>query len=88
MIPPNLDCARLLRDSGACAVADLDHALAGALQHVDPAQHQELKLLYGRLMGEVISTLINPAIKAFPELEMDDADWKAIVECSRNRKAF
>lgn len=75
----SIDCARAVRDGGIDAMAALDAALHRALADVPPDQARELKLAFGRVMGEVILELINPAVRAFPELKPDDAQWAAVV---------
>jgi hypothetical protein len=80
MTPPTINCARAVRDGGIDAMAALNAAVSEALAHVAKEHEQELKRAFGRLMGEVIEELINPAISAFPELELDEAAWVAIAK--------
>ena len=76
---PTRACAEALRDGGIDAVAALDDALALALHDV-PEDHQaEIKRMIGNAMSGILDVTLRPAIRAFPELEPDEATWKAIV---------
>lgn len=79
MIPPTITCARALRDAGIDAMATLDFAVAAALAGLTAKQASEVKLAFGTVMGQVVEQLINPAVKAFPELAPDEATWAAIA---------
>lgn len=84
MTPPTLACARALRDGGIDAVAALDGALAAALDGLSDEEARELKGGVGPLTTEVIDKIINPAVRAFPELAPDSATW---TEVARERAA-
>ncbi len=58
----------------------LNQGLRDALVGLDEREQQELKLLFGRVMGAVAETLLNPAIAAFPELEPNEEIWNAVVK--------
>ena len=82
---PTEEFARAVRDGGIHALAALNHALASALDSL-PANHElsndelrDLKRLFGDVMAEIVGTIINPAIRAFPELEPSQATWSAAV---------
>ena len=77
---PTIACARAARDGGIDAMAALDSALHAALAGLPAAQAQELKHLFGRVMGEIVLEIITPAVRAFPELAVDDAAWAAIAK--------
>ncbi len=68
-------------------MAALNDAVIGALTNVDPLYHKEIKRVFGDLMGEVITQLIDPAIKAFPELSPDDAAWREIATSRAKSRA-
>ncbi len=80
MITPTLACARAVRDGAIDAMAALDYALPEALVGLSEKQARDLKLAFGNVMGELVEQLINPAVKAFPELETDALAWSAIVK--------
>ncbi len=61
-------------------MAALDTALAEALLNTPSEQAHELKHVSGRVMGEVVLEVINPAIHAFPQLNPDDAIWADVVK--------
>jgi len=83
--PPTLQFARAARDGGIRAVAALDFSLAqamtapGADHGLSDEQLEGLKRLFALAMGEVIDRLINPAVRAFPELEPSQEIWAAVV---------
>lgn len=61
-------------------MAALDEALREALIGVPSKFEQELKRAFGQAMAEVVEKLINPAVSAFPELELDEAAWVGIAK--------
>ena len=75
---PTIECARAVRDGGIDAMAALNEALREAIELLPPAQADELKRAFGRVMGDLVEEIINPAIKAFPELDPDPATWIAV----------
>lgn len=84
---PTEDCARLVRDGGIDAVAGLDAALRDALVGLSPKEQLQLKHAFGAVMGEIIEKLINPALRAFPELEPDQTAWHAIAKARAAMRA-
>lgn len=79
MVPQNIESARAMRDGGIDAMAALDSALRTALDGISQENSTELKDVFGKVMGEVVFEIINPAIKAFPGLAVDDAAWRQIA---------
>jgi ubiquinone biosynthesis protein UbiJ len=79
MTPPSRTCARAIRDGGIDAMAALDSALSAALDGLSPDQARELKRMFGHLMGEIVDQLINPAVRAFPDLKADQPTWASIA---------
>lgn len=77
---PTIDCARAVRDGGIDAMAALNEALRKALVDVPPHQVDEFKLVFGRIMGDLVEEIINPAIAAFPALDVSEAEWIAIAK--------
>lgn len=84
-----IDSARAARDGGIDAIAALDTALRAALEGLPADEATELKRTVGHLMGEVIDHLVNPAIRAFPDLAIEEeAEWVGIArERARERSA-
>lgn len=76
---PTIACARVVRDGGIDAMAALDSAVRAALASLPAEQASELKQAFGRVMGEIVSELINPAVRAFPELALDESTWTAVA---------
>ncbi|WP_090445439.1 hypothetical protein [Duganella sp. CF458] len=76
---PTLDSARSARDGGIDAMAALDKAVREVLVGLSDADQKKIKLAFGEVMGEVVEKLINPAIRAFPELDLDQTTWTAIA---------
>lgn len=79
MVHPTLASARATRDGGIHAVAALDFALTTALAVLPAEQAQDLKHTFGRVMGEIIEHIINPAVQEFPELTLEKCEWISIV---------
>ena len=61
-------------------MAALNEALREAIAGLTPGQADELKLAFGRVMGELVVEIINPAVRAFPELDPDPATWIAVAK--------
>ena len=79
MTPSTIDSARHIRDGGIDAIAALDHALREAMVGVSQQEQQALKTAFGKVMGEITVELINPAVRAFPELDPDESTWAAVA---------
>lgn len=82
-----LDAARALRDGGIDAMAALDDMLSEALKFLPEAQHADVKLATGRVMGLVIEQIINRAIAAFPELNPSEQTWALVAKTKALRRA-
>jgi hypothetical protein len=80
MTPPTLVCAQFVRDGGIDAMVALNDALTKAISGLAPQDQEDLKRTFGRVMGEVVTEIINPAIAAFPELGPDDTTWAAVAK--------
>lgn len=80
MKPPTITCARLVRDGGIDAMAALNEALREAIVGLAPQDQENLKRAFGRVMGEVVEEIINPAVHAFPELDPDEGTWIAVAK--------
>ena len=80
MTPPTIHSARLVRDGGIDAMAALDAALGEAIIGLAPQDQQNLKRAFGDVMAAVVEKLINPAVRAFPELNPDDATWATVAK--------
>jgi len=75
-----LNCARAIRDGGIDAVAALNEALVHALVDAPQDSHREIKLAIGRAMAAVLDETVNPAVRAYPELDPSDETWIAIAK--------
>ncbi|MBI3347269.1 MAG: hypothetical protein HY020_08675 [Burkholderiales bacterium] len=69
-----------MRDAGIDAMAALDGAVADAIVNLAPEQAREVKLAFGRTMSAVMDAMINPAVKAFPELDPDESTWASVAK--------
>jgi hypothetical protein len=61
-------------------MAALDQALCEALAGLTSEQASELKLAFARVMGELVTEIINPTFSAYPELEPDQKTWNAVAK--------
>jgi len=68
-----------MRDGGIDAVAALEAALAEALVHASQDSHPEMKLAVGRAMAAILDETVNPAIRAYSQLEPSQETWMAIA---------
>jgi hypothetical protein len=80
MTPPTFASAQIVRDGGIDAMAALNDALRKAVIGLSTEDQEKLNRVFGQVMGEVVTEIINPAIAAFPELNPDDATWSAIAK--------
>lgn len=69
-----------MRDGGIDAMAALNSALELALVGIPQEQAAELRRVTGDAMGEICEKIIFPAVRAFPELELDQADWSKVAK--------
>src|SRR5450830_659706 len=90
MNPPTREFARAARDGGIHAVAALELSYSQAMSTLGvnhglaDSQLKELKLAFAHAMSEMIDRMINPAIRAFPELDPSQSVWSgAVLEQSR-----
>jgi hypothetical protein len=74
-----IESARLMRDGGIAAISELVLALNEALVAVSSENARALKLAVGEVMGEIALKVINPAIQAFPELELNESGWTEVA---------
>jgi hypothetical protein len=85
-----IESARLMRDGGIAAMSALNLALNEALVGVPLENARALKLAVGDAMGEISLKIINPAVQAFPELELDESGWNEVARlraCARCNRA-
>ena len=69
----------MMRDGGIAAISALDLALNEALVGVSSENARALKLAIGDAMGEIALKIINPAMQAFPELELNESGWTQVA---------
>ena len=79
MTPSSIKCARGMRDAGIDAMAALNSVLPELLNGLSEQEARELRQTFGAVMAEVVDKLINPAVRAFPELQTDAAAWAAVA---------
>ena len=82
-----LEAARLLRDGCIDAAAALDTALRDALKRLPKEDRSTWTQAIGRAMAEVFDQVMNPALVAFPELEVDEAAWVKIAREQAAKRA-
>ena len=82
-----LAAAQALRDGGIDACAALSEAANRVLAHLPAEQAPAAKQAIGRAMAAVLAETVEPAIKAFPELDPDDATWLAVVRATAKARA-
>lgn len=75
-----IEIARIMRDGGIDAMAALDSALKLALVGIPQERAVELKRATGDAMGEICEKIIFPAVRAFPELELDQPGWSEVAQ--------
>ncbi|WP_028102115.1 hypothetical protein [Pseudoduganella violaceinigra] len=74
-----IETARIMRDGAIDAMAALNAAVELALVDLPQERAAELKHATGDAMGEICEKIIFPAIRAFPELELDQAGWSEVA---------
>jgi hypothetical protein len=83
----NINRARIVRDGAIDAMAALNAALTEAIDGLEGADRHDMKMAFGRVMGEIAVELMHPTVKAFPELEPSNATWTAVVKASASERA-
>jgi hypothetical protein len=69
-----------IRNGAIDAMDALNAALIESIVGLEDADHQSLKIAFGRAMGEISVELIHPVVKTFPELEPSSATWRAVAK--------
>lgn len=87
MTPSKIECAQTVRDGGIDAMAALNDALSKAIIGLEPRDQEHLKLAFGRVMGEIVTEIINSTIAAFPELDLDEATWAVVAKTRAAERA-
>jgi hypothetical protein len=80
MTPGSIECARGMRDAGIDAMAALSSVWPELQDGLSEQEARELRHTFGAVMAEVVDKLINPAVRAFPELQTDQATWSAVAK--------
>ena len=68
-------------------MAALHAALHEAMVGLATQDQQQLKRIFGQVMGEISVTLIDPAVSAFPELKVDEDTWAAVARARAAARA-
>jgi hypothetical protein len=85
---PNVECARSVRNCCIDAMDALDEALREVEEHLSGEESQGLRLAIGRSMDVILTEMVNPVLRDFPELEEDEERWGDIaIEQARRRVA-
>lgn len=79
MKPANIQCAQMIRDAGIDAMAALNQGVNDAIVGLEGQELADVKLVFGKVMAEILLELINPAVASFPELTLDDATWQQVA---------
>lgn len=48
---------------------------------------QSIRLLFAQVMAEIADQIINPAVRAFPELDPDDVTCPTVIKTRAMRRA-
>ena len=84
---PTIDCARVLRDAGIDAMDALNTALAKAAPHLSASDERDLRLAIANTMSAVLDNIVNPALRAYPELDVDEDSWGNIAMDNARKRA-
>jgi hypothetical protein len=69
-----------MRDAGIDAMAALASVCPELQNGMSEQEARELRHTFGAVMAEIVDKLINPAVRAFPELQTDAAAWSAVAK--------
>ena len=75
----SIEAATSMRDGAIDATAALNDALGEALLHTSDHDQEELKRVVGKAIAEIFTSLLHPAIQAYPELAIDEKAWAAVL---------
>lgn len=85
---PNENVAKLVRDGGIEAMDALNAIVEDASPHLSAAEQKELRLAVARTMSSILDNIVNPVLRAFSELDVDEDTWGAIAMArTRSRMA-
>jgi DNA-binding transcriptional LysR family regulator len=74
-----VETARLMRDAAIEAMDALNAIIVEAEPHLSEAESEELRLAVARSMSAILDNIVNPVLKEYPELEVDEDSWGDIA---------
>lgn len=84
---PTIDCARLVRDAGIDAMDALNTALVEATPHLSVSDERDLRHAIATTMSVILDNVVNPVLRAYPELDVDEDSWGDIAMEKARRRA-
>lgn len=75
----SVECARLVRDAGIEAMDALNAILVDAAPYASTTEERELKVAVARTMSAIIDNIVNPVLREYPELDVDEDSWGEIA---------
>ena len=88
-----IDCARIVRDSAMDAMDALNEILTDIAKRASAEEQEDVRRAIAMTMDAVLVNLVNPVLRDFPELDVDEETWgeialtRARIRCSRSRNA-
>jgi hypothetical protein len=83
---PNVECARAVRDCGIDAMDALNEILHRVEEQLPPEDRRILRRTIAGAADAILTELVNPVLRDFPELDEDEDKWGAIaIEQARRR---
>jgi len=85
----NIDAATVVRDSGMDAMSALNEILIELSSRISVEEEKAVRLAIATSMDAILVNLVNPVLRDYPALEVEDAKWgeialtRARMRCSR-----
>ena len=74
-----LTAATTVRDAGIEAMDALNALVLEMSATLPDAESKALRLAVARSMDSILENLVNPALREFPELDVDESTWGEIA---------
>jgi hypothetical protein len=81
-----LKAATTVRDAGIEAMDALNSLVLEIGDTLPEADNKALRLAVARAMSSILDNLVNPALREYPSLDVDESLWGEIAARRRRRK--
>lgn len=84
----SLTAATTVRDAGIEAMDALNSLVLEVGSTLSEAENKALRLAVARSMDAILENLVNPALREYPELDVDEDTWGEIAMARARTRLF